>query len=231
MQLNSFKKRCKRKLNTSHPSWDETFRIPLRIGDYSDLLVLAVWNRSGGTKTYMGEVRIRVREIFQDGAQAETEPTWYKLYLSLARSGFVTGSILLLFKLSTGKQKPASKTADAKLSREQFSPKIEKSSLSLKLHLEAPLNPDLGIENLQLTDQDICASFQAWTDALICPDADVADNINDQGFYSDRSVSYQFSGASDISDIESIAESRREPSRNSSSILCLKLVCRFPKNR
>ncbi|QBM85447.1 phosphatidylserine decarboxylase [Metschnikowia aff. pulcherrima] len=219
VQLNSFKKRCKRKLDTSHPSWDETFQIPLRIGDYSDLLVLAVWNRSGGTKTYLGEVRIRVREIFQEGAQAETEPTWHKLYLSLARSGFITGSILLLFKLSTGKQKTALKATDAKLSRELFSPKNANPSLPPKLNVEAPTDPDLSIQNLLLSDQDICASFQAWTDALICPDADVADNVNDQGFYSDLPVSYQFSGASDISDIESIAESRRQPSRNSSSSL------------
>ncbi|KAM9931884.1 hypothetical protein OXX80_008465, partial [Metschnikowia pulcherrima] len=163
VQLNSFKKRCKRKLDTSHPSWDETFRIPLRIGDYSDLLVLAVWNRSGGTKTYLGEVRIRVREIFQEGAQTETEPTWHKLYSSLARSGFITGSILLSFKLSTGKQKTALKATDAKSSRESFSPKNANPSSPPKLNVEAPTDPDLSIQNLSLSDQDICASFQAWT--------------------------------------------------------------------
>ncbi|OBA19358.1 hypothetical protein METBIDRAFT_33534 [Metschnikowia bicuspidata var. bicuspidata NRRL YB-4993] len=214
VQLNSYKKRCKRKLHTSHPSWDETFRIPLKNGDYSDLLVLAVWNRAGGTKTYLGEVRIRVRDLFlgEDLSLAST-PTWYKLYLSLARSGYVTGSILLLFKLSLGKEKHGEKPS-IKNSKYGGTVKDPEQSHSLNPQTNDPTVADLKMENLLTTDSDLYTTLRSWKDSLICPDADLPVNVDDQGFYSDLPTSYQFSGASEVSDIDSIADSRINISGN-----------------
>lgn len=217
VQLNSFRKRCKRKLNTSHPSWDETFQIPLKNGDYSDLLVLAVWNRSGGTKTYLGEVRLRVRDLFSDGQLLSGDPTWHKLYLSLARSGFVTGSILLLFELSAGKGKRSEKLPEPKPQKQEpISGKPIEQGHPPKLLVEAPTVHDLSMENLQVSENDPSAVFKSWKDSLMSPDADTCVRVNEQGFYADLPNSYQLSGASDISDLESINESRGNPSRNSS---------------
>ncbi|GEQ67314.1 hypothetical protein JCM33374_g978 [Metschnikowia sp. JCM 33374] len=238
VQLNSYKKRCKRKLNTRHPSWDETFQIPLKKGDYSDLLVLAVWNRSGGSKTYLGEVRLRVRHLFAHGEASAADPTWHKLYSSSSRSGYVTGSILLSFELSTGKhahhhsvtpktgpengsnhasnsETPANSEASKQPEKPSDSKPTTTPAAPPKLVVDPPTT-DLKLASLSVSDSDLLAALQKWRDSLLYPDAEMAVTVNDQGFYSDLPATYQFSGASDVSDTESMSDWRLNESRNSS---------------
>lgn len=67
--LNSNTKRCKRKLNTPNPSWDDEIVLPLKDGDYSDLLVLAVWNWTKRDRVYLGEARFKLSELFDNATE------------------------------------------------------------------------------------------------------------------------------------------------------------------
>lgn len=204
VQLNDYKKRCRRKLNSSNPSWDATFDIPLNNGDCSDLLVLAVWNKSSKSSTYMGEVRMRVLDIFQGHDSFKTQPTWYKLHLSQSQHGYVTGSLLLLFELALKSLKKTEEPGNG-----PAVPLLNKAVP--KLQVEAPTVLENSVVDLAVpTKQE--QAFQAWTDSLLCPEAETPVLADEQGFYSNLPDMYQMSGASDVSDVETSVSDSKSPS-------------------
>lgn len=191
-QLNSYKKRSRRKLNSANPTWDDHFTIPLHLGDYSQMLILAVWSRSPGN-VYLGEVRLRVLDLFADSDTFKTEPQWYSLYLSESMLSYVTGSVLLLFELAA--DKPDKRASEPK---------------------ERPLVPQLRVvpptESMERLLLGLLRSqLDAWLDSLVCPDEKV--EADEQGFYGDLPAGLVVSGMSDVSDLESLDEKRaRKPS-------------------
>lgn len=125
--LNGNKKRCRRKLNTPNPSWDDEIVLPLSAGDASDVLVLAVWNWAKRDRVYLGEVRLRLSQVFADCPELRTDAKWYELYLSAQRHEYITGSVLLLFEIFEGK-KPLEKTEKAAKSRPERTEKKESAA-------------------------------------------------------------------------------------------------------
>lgn len=212
-KLNGYKKRSKRKLNTSHPSWDDHFLIPLKTGDYSQVLVLAVWNKTPRTRSYLGEVRIKVVDIFAENSGSfKTLPQWYKLYLNESDHCYVTGSVLLLFELQMN-----DKSADHDNNLKTETSKPSTLNLGLKLVVSPPTADVLSVESLRLSDSTLALRLKAWTGSLIIPDpSDQSLLPNDQGFYPDLIDSLEFSGTSEISDIESLDEEIKKPIRKSS---------------
>lgn len=208
-RLNGYKKRSKRKLNTAHPSWDDHFIIPLKTGDFSQVLVLAVWNRTPRTRSYLGEVRLKVLDIFDGGnASFKTLPQWYKLYLNESDHCYVTGSVLLLFLLlDSNKEDRAKESTDSSM-----------RSSGPHLLVSPPTAPNLSVENLSLSEDSLLQKFKAWTNSLV--NTEPGDHIllpNEQGFYNDLNESVEVSGISEVSDVESIDEYVKRPSRKSSS--------------
>lgn len=100
--LNSDRKKTPRKCNTSQPSWDDVLLLPLRQGDNTQILNLTIWDKHKRYKSYLGELRLTVAEIFftkDKKFQNPAEPKWFKLYSSDEKHGFIPGSILLSFEL------------------------------------------------------------------------------------------------------------------------------------
>lgn len=97
-KFNGSTKRTKRKPDSNNPSWDTKFTFLLRPGDSSEFLTLAVWSKLLRSKTYLGERRFRLSEVFANGV-FRTNPAWYKLYSNDHEHTFVTGSILVQFEL------------------------------------------------------------------------------------------------------------------------------------
>lgn len=100
--LNDYKKSTSKKQHTTQPSWDDLLTIPLNLHDYSQILVLTVWDKHKRYKNYMGELRLRVSDIFFSDSKfvSKTELKWYKLYANKDNQCFVTGSLLLSFELT-----------------------------------------------------------------------------------------------------------------------------------
>lgn len=209
-RLNGYQKRTKRKLNTAHPSWDDHFLIPLLSGDASQVLVLAVWNRTPRTRSYLGEVRLKVLEIFEGGdGSFKTLPQWYKLYLNENEHCYVTGSVLLLFQLQT-----SAKNDKAKELVER--PKTPLTGPSLVVI--PPTKANLSVDSLSISEETLEHKLSSWTNSLLQPEPSQQSLLpNDQGFYHDLSESVEASGASDMSDIESMDEEVRRLNHRSSS--------------
>lgn len=223
-QLNGFKKRSKRKTNTSNPSWDESFLIPLKPGDFSDLLVLSVLNLSGRSKVYMGEVRLRVSEIFENGpTDLKTSEQWYKLYLSEEKHGFVTGSLLLQFEvvLNSYKKRFFSRGKRHEMALNLSSANESSTDLSFpksgtskpKLRVSPPT--EASMEEPSLTDTRLRDKFDEWLSLLVLQEPPISISPNEQGFYNDLPLALQMSDASDVSDLESIYDIRRRTSQAS----------------
>lgn len=162
-RLNLYKKRSRRKLNTSNPSWDDLFDIPLRPGDKSELLILEVWNRTPRTRLYLGEVRFTVGEIFMVGERSDdgdakfawkTDAKWFRLHTNEAQHSYVTGSILLLFELLCEKKATTTSTTP--------------NNPRILVTASTDLNNDL--EALEVSDPTLVA-FLNWQDSLLVPDA------------------------------------------------------------
>lgn len=199
--LNSHQKRTKRKLNTPNPSWDDEIVLPLTEGDCSDLIVLAVWNWTKRDRVYLGEVRLRLSEIFADLEELRTEAQWCKLYSSAQRHEYITGSILVLFEIIDKKNKCS---LGSGLSLEQSS----KSSGSTK-GSNTGLQPveDL-LDKLSFLKTALRGRFVLWLDSLMTPD-DISVTANEQGFYAELPFNIM-GGESDISDLESVADFNSE---------------------
>lgn len=194
VELNSFKKRTRRKLNSSNPTWDDHFLIPLTFGDYSQVIVLAVWSRSP-RNTYLGELRLKVLDLFSEPSTNQTSPTWYKLYLSENRHGYVTGSVLLLFELVKGK--------DGEKIDKIEKPQVANDMPKLQVHPPTEL-----FDSLQLLDNPVRALLDKWLDSLLCPEDQEKVDPDDQGFYGDFPEAMSHVGYSDFSDMESVDEKK-----------------------
>lgn len=101
-QLNNFKKSTSKKSHTAQPSWDQQLTIPLTLNDYSQILILTVWDKHKRYKTYLGEVRLCISDIFHSESkfQSKSDLKWYQLYSNQDSHSFVTGSLLLSFELA-----------------------------------------------------------------------------------------------------------------------------------
>lgn len=199
--LNSQQKRSKRKLNTPNPSWDDEIDIPLSEGDCSDLLVLAVWNWTKRDRVYLGEVRLRLSEIFAELEDLQTEAQWYKLYSSAQRHEYITGSVLLLFMIFDKKDKGS---LGSGLSLEQSS-RSSGSAKGIKLHIQ-PVE-DL-LDKLSFLKTALKGKYSTWLDSLMTPN-DLSVTANEQGFYAELPFNIM-GGDSDISDLESMNELKSE---------------------
>lgn len=208
-QLNGFRKKCKRKLHTSHPSWDETFSVPLKPNDTTQLLVLTVWNRTARSKTYLGEVRLQVSEIFENKDELKTQPKWYKLYSTREQHSFVTGSILLLFEITKGKKTEAPMLVvnpPTTTNLKGASKGATKNSASNASLVSA------SMEKLEVSEMSPAQSLRAWVDSLLIPDPGSALLPDDQGFYVDMNDQMAYTGVSDFSDAESM-DDQKQPRR------------------
>lgn len=210
-RLNGYKKRSKRKLNTSHPSWDDHFLIPLKTGDESQVLVMTVWNRTPRTRSYLGEVRLKVLEVFEDNdGLFKTLPQWYKLYLNENEHCYVTGSVLLLFQLQTSAKNDNKGMADPS--------KQPTSKAGPVLLVSPPTNANLSVDSLSLSEDTLGQKFSSWTSSLVQSEPSEHSLLpNDQGFYNNLTNSVEVSGMSDMSDVESMDEEVRKVNRKSSS--------------
>ncbi|KAK6199276.1 phosphatidylserine decarboxylase-domain-containing protein [Scheffersomyces amazonensis] len=199
VSLNKCQKKTSRKLATSQPSWHNELEIPLIFNDYSQVLILTVWDKHSKYKNYLGEVRISLRDLFYDNSQFSTksELKWYKMYSNMNNHSYVTGSLLVSFELIVKKKKL--KRKDKKLD-----------------------NLVESIKNVSLIDphtDEINLLFDRWYKSLVRPRIDV--QPDDQGFYNDIDDI-----SNDMSDIESIETTRTDiinelPLKKNSSSLSL----------
>ncbi|PVH18500.1 phosphatidylserine decarboxylase [Candidozyma duobushaemuli] len=219
VQLNNFKKRSRRKLNTSHPSWDDEFTISLKNGDCSQLLTLSVWSKSARSKTYLGEVRLLLSEVFANGTA--TPAKWYKLFSSRHEHSFVTGSLLLSFELfvkegielkeggTPGPQLKVTPPTQHNLATEFPSTPPREST---------PLADDLAALDVSETEDsptDVRLAFRAWLDSLMYRELSSVANPDEQSFYADVNGQMSDLAFTDASEAESI-ESPRKPKRSTS---------------
>lgn len=194
-RLNLYKKRSRRKLNTSNPSWDDLFDIPLRAGDKSELLIVEVWNRTPRTRLYLGEVRFMVSDIFMVGEESDegdpkfawkTEPKWFRLHTNEAQHSYVTGSILLLFELLCEKKTAAANTTPQ----------------NPRILVTASTDLDNGLEALEVADPTQVA-FLNWQESLL--GAETAESLvqpDAQGFLTLVADPLDVSACSGASDFE-----------------------------
>lgn len=192
VQLNRYRKCSKRKLNTPNPSWNRQFAVPLKHNDYSQVLIVSVWSKSPRTKTYLGEVRFCVSDIFDENGDYKTAPKWFKLYSAEKEHSFITGSILLLFELCN--KAPRHNTKDN-----------AKSGKSLSTAVEPELHPN--ILQLSLNENQLQETFKSWISLLMVADVnESAVKPNEQGFYSGDFEAQDILDASELSDNESFID-------------------------
>lgn len=230
--FNTQKKKTTRKLHTSQPSWDDSILVQLNSKDYSQVLTLSVWDKHKRYKNYLGELRLKLSDVFykDDVFSDKTALKWYKLYSNKQYHSFVSGSLLVSFELVVKKQRG--------LRRHRRGPAAA-SDLSETEDLTAPLpkvsvvdmdTPTAVLDSNEGPNADLLQSridalymaegpvpsfsapsidfskkrFDYWVKSLIYPDPGPgATQPDEQGFYSDPG---EISSAilPDVSDIESI---------------------------
>ncbi|CAI5759702.1 unnamed protein product [Candida verbasci] len=101
VHFNNKKYSTSKKLNTNQPSWDDSITIPLKKSNSSSILILSVWDKHKRYKTYLGELRLSIQNLFLDGSKFSpmVELKWYKLSSNASIHSFTTGSILCSFEL------------------------------------------------------------------------------------------------------------------------------------
>jgi phosphatidylserine decarboxylase len=214
-QINDEKKKTSKKLNTNQPSWDDELLLLLKSGDYSQVLLLTVWDKHKRTKNYLGELRLNVSDIFNVDNQfrSTSDLKWYKLYSNKQYHSFVTGSLLLSFELVV-KRKKKSKKKDILLESEKSNHTKETPAIvvsvssptkAVKSDLFDEVNnldlSDFELTPIKTTSEELETNFKNWVESLVCPEQDSSlVNPGDQGFYSDSNEIT----ALDVSDIESI---------------------------
>lgn len=227
--LNGYKRKTVRKLHTSQPSWDDSVHLPLKQNDYSQLLVLTIWDKHRRYKNYMGELRLSVSDIFTNSSNSfslTSDLKWYKLYSGQSYQGFVTGSLLLSFELvvKTKRRKKSTgvgnKTTIVNKSKDTGAvPTVlinppTAHDLYTKiddLNLDAMEENELVPVNT-LSEGEKSILLQAWLDSLLVssPDRTLL-SPNEQGFYPDGPTIM-----ADGSDLESVTPSL-EPTSESGS--------------
>lgn len=220
VQLNNFKKRSRRKLNTLNPLWDDKFDIPLRDGDCSQLLTLSVWSKLSRSKTYLGEVRLLLSDIFKESFT--TLPKWFKLFSSRHEHSFVTGSLLLLFELILKEEKEKDRVRDSATPAPQIrvSPPPQ-DTISPPMTPLRPSTPAEEMANLDLSDiasnrpTDVKQAFSSWLDSLMYQDLNTAVvKPDEQSFYADVGGQVLDVAFTDASDVESLESPRRPRKSN-----------------
>lgn len=229
--LNKTKRRTARKLNTNHPSWDDSISLPLKTGDFSQLLNLSVWDKHKRYKSYLGEVRFTVGDIFfKDGVfTSQTDLRWYKLYSNKINHSFVTGSLLVSFELVVKQRKRRARTK--RRNKESESDDDEQPPVAVNVippSRQNTLDADLfnRMDALNVSEADLVPInadvdeqqqlLQEWLNSLLIQEVGInSTQPNDQGFYSDAEEILPVVQA-DISDVESIgAHSQSSKSSNS----------------
>ncbi|KAK6456957.1 phosphatidylserine decarboxylase-domain-containing protein [Scheffersomyces xylosifermentans] len=217
--FNDVKKQTTRKLNTNQPSWDDQLVIPLKSNDYSQVLVLTVWDKHKRYKNYLGEVRLSIKDILYNGGttfKGKTEPKWYKLYSNKEYHSYVNGSILLSFELTVKKRKLKrrerkrlnSKTEKGRSSEEDEKVPVEGQEMivnpSSDLYNRAEDPHELHEEFVvsEVTETDKAIILNNWQKSLIDPEYELSTKPDEQGFYQDTNGTSN--SIIDVSDIESI---------------------------
>lgn len=219
VQLNNFKKRSKRKLNTAHPLWDDEISIPLKNGDRSQLLTLSVWSKLARSKTYLGEIRLLLLEIFADGIV--TLAKWYKLFSSRHEHSFVTGLLLLSFELSIKESAELKDSASPGPQLKVTPPTLHNLSAEYSSTPPRPSTPlsdsvaALSVSEPESRSTDAQLAFQAWLDSLMYRESSSVAIPDEQGFYVDTNDQVLDIALTDASDAESL-ESPRKPHRSTS---------------
>lgn len=169
------------------------------------MLIMAVWNKAARSRSYLGEVRIKVSDVFDDSS-FKTLPRWYKLYLNEKDHCYVTGSVLLLFEL---------------IDKKKQTPEVKVENSGPTLVVSPPTVRDLSVESLALDPLGL--RFKGWVDSLMVAEPNVLIlTPNDQGFYGNASDLLEVSG-SEFSDMESL-EDDKKLSQKSSCSLPLRLI-------
>lgn len=208
VQLNKYKKRSKRRLNTSQPSWDRQFAVPLKHGDYSQVLVLSVWSKSSREKSYLGELRLCIADLFIDQEAHKTEPQWYKLYSDETEHSYVTGSVLLLFELLAPKQRRMNMSSGSNVSLTKENPKVP------SLAVNPPTATQLKLLKLNIKDDTIDEMFKKWICSLVVSSVNPATiTPNEQGFYPSDFALADILGASEMSEVESLDDETKVTSK------------------
>mmetsp|Transcript_5262 Transcript_5262/g.5986 ORF Transcript_5262/g.5986 Transcript_5262/m.5986 type:complete len:1161 (-) Transcript_5262:38-3520(-) len=231
--LNNVKKKTKRKVNTSQPSWDATLQFPLKTRDCSQVFSLTVWDKHKRYKNYLGELRLNLNDIFyKDGKfQSKSDLKWYNLYSNKEYHSFVTGSLLLSFELEVKKRKQRkskktkeqvqtpSQTPNPETTSEFDTLNADSSSPGIVVKVVPPSRKASGnlhkkVDSLSLSDTEAAIPitieenkeklFLEWKKLLIYSDPDSSiTKPDEQGFYSDTGE--VLSLLADLSDIESIS--------------------------
>lgn len=200
VQLNSTKKRTSKKLHTAKPSWDAELSLPLKYGDYSQIVIFSVWDKHKRYKHFLGELRLTVGDIFGVSGEfsPQTDLKWHKLYSNKNYRTFVTGSVLVSFELSSKQRKKSKKRAAAAASQVP----------TIKVNSET----NEKMAQLSVNDKQTAAmkeELDDWIRSLAYPEKELILKPDDQGFYSD---SNDITTGLDISDIDSIASNNSRPS-------------------
>lgn len=231
--FNGFTKKTKRKLITNNPTWDQVLSFPLRYYDKGLCVTFSVWDKHRSYKTYLGELRVDLNEVFYQSDDSgkkftpKSDLKWYKLYSNKYHKSFVTGSLLLSFAL------------EVKQKKRKFMKKAEtlddiqvNENTNVKLKLEPPTrqpssnSPEAKkdmfnrFDDMNVSETDLSAVnvtdirkeqlFKDWYNALIFSGSD--SNyllVNDEGFYSDSGDATDVL-LSDAADIESNSISEKE---------------------
>ena len=213
-QLNDSKKRTSKRSRTNHPSWDNILLLPMKLNAYSPVVNFTVWDRYNRSKTYLGELRVSLRDLFtKDGQFTPTcDPKWYKLYSNSEYRSFVTGSVLLSFELVTGKKTKKSSKGEKEPGRKldtdagvavQIIPPSREPTRDLYEQMDQLSLSDTEITPVMTNYQELEGMFDVWQKSLVYPDPDPAVLFpDDQGFYTEASAADLPNG--DISDIDSI---------------------------
>lgn len=214
--LNNVNKKTIKKLHTSNPSWDDHVLLPLQPNDNSQLLVLTVWDKHKRHKTYLGEARFQVSDLFYKGGEfvPSTDVRWYNLYSSLDHQSFVTGSLLVSFELVVKKRRRATPEPPTDVIVNVVPPSRSNTGLDSPLSGDGSSGNDLfgtslaakldkvNLSSVELPAPETERHLQAWVDSLLSPDPPRGMLVpNEQGFFPSNESG---GGVADISDIESL---------------------------
>lgn len=209
--LNGAHKHSSKRSRTNHPSWDNVLLLPMETGALSPVVTLTVWDTHRRAKTYLGELRLSLADVFASGGRFMplSDPRWYKLYSSSDKRAFVTGLVLLSFELALGKKvahtDPNHGTAPhTPVSVQVVPPTRENTNLGDQLD-QLSLTDSESVAPLSSTHPDLHSIYNQWLRSLVEPDPDPAVLFpDDQGFYTEAAAA-EVPGAD--SDIDSILPS------------------------
>ncbi|EGW31095.1 uncharacterized protein SPAPADRAFT_156773 [Spathaspora passalidarum NRRL Y-27907] len=169
VQVNQTITSTSKKLNTNQPSWDDAILVPLKHNDFSQMMILTIWDKHKRYKNYLGELRLSIRDLFyEDGKFKEkTELKWYRLSSSESQRTFVTGSLLVSFELVSKRRKRGSR----RTRRNNSSSSISDKEVLFKEWLDSLVHP---VSQPDSTNPDEQGFYQNTGDVI-----DVSDDESD----------------------------------------------------